>query len=116
MDDQLKKDLEVLGIDANNDNVTVKLVTAKFKRQAKQKHPDKKGGTTVDFQDLQNAYRRIIKHLEREHEDLDDFEKEFFMKNNVFKECTTSCVVYIQNREHSYWKTILEKYMTVHSI
>ena len=89
MDAQLKRDFETLGIEENEDTITVSFVSAKFKQLAKQKHPDKKGGRTVDFQDLQNAYRRIIKHLERENEDTE----EFFMKNNVFKECTTSCVV-----------------------
>ena len=54
MNNQLKEDLKTLGINKYQD-LTVKLVTAKYKKLAKEKHPDKEGGTTCDFQALQNA-------------------------------------------------------------
>ena len=75
MDTQLRADLETLQIDERTENITVGFVTAKFKKLAKQRHPDKKGGSNVAFQDLQNAYKRIIKHIEKDQEDLEDYEK-----------------------------------------
>ena len=36
------------------------------------------------------------------------------MKNNICKECTSSYVVYIQNREFAYWKTVFEEKLTLH--
>ena len=89
---QLLKDCELLQIDGI-ENPTFKYVTAKYKSMAKQKHPDKPGGTKVEFQDLQNAYKRIIKYIEETSDCEDDFEKEFFMINNATKECTASVCV-----------------------
>ena len=114
MDAQLKEDFETLQIDGTTATITVKLVTTKYRKLAKQRHPDREGGSKVEFQDLQNAYKRIIKYLERTQEDPNDYEKEFFMRNNVCKECTTSFVVYIQNREYKSWKTVLEKHLDLH--
>ena len=97
MNNQLKEDLKTLGINKYQD-LTVKLVTAKYKKLAKEKHPDKEGGTTCDFQALQNAYKRVINFIEEEsdfQETEQNFEKEFFMKNNCMKECTSRFVVYI---------------------
>ena len=95
---QLKKDLETLSIETW-DNLTIRFVTLKYKRLAKERHPDREGGDKSEFQDLQNAYKRVIAYLEEtmdvEETDI-DFEKEFFTKHNIMKECTSSFVVYIQ--------------------
>ena len=48
--------------------------------------------------------------------DDEHFEKDFFMKNNVMKECSTSFVVYIQDRFAEKWRTVLEKHIEVHRI
>ena len=112
MNEDLKKDFETLDI-KNVENVTARLVTAKYKKLAKQRHPDK-GGSKVDFQNLQDAYKRIIKHLEQTEDDKEDFEKEFFMNNNVCKECTSSYVIYIQNSECKNWKVIFAKHLRTH--
>ena len=69
MDSQLKQDFVTLGINEDEDKVTVRFVTEKYRILAKQKHPDRQGGNTVEFQDLQNAYKRLIKHLERNGEE-----------------------------------------------
>ena len=65
-----------------------------------------------------NAYRRVIKHLEEEVncEDEEDFEKEFFMKHNFMKKCTTSYVVYIQDRFVDQWKRVLERHIEIHKM
>ena len=96
--EQLKKDLEVMEI-SEVENLTTRFVTAKYRRLAKERHPDRDGGNTGVFQELQGAYKRIIRYLEEleNYEEEEDFEKEFFMKNNIMKEYSTSFVVYIQD-------------------
>ena len=93
----MKKDLELLKID-NVGILTVRYVTSKYKKMAKVAHPDKQGGQKEYFQELQQAYKRLIKHIETTgeigSEDVEDnHEKEFFMKNNLMKECSTSIVI-----------------------
>ena len=95
--DEIKEDLEVLEIDLSQE-LTIRYVTSKYKRLAKILHPDRKGGDKCKFQELLNAYRRIVRYIEdniRTEDDVteEDFEKEFFMKNNIMKECMTSYVV-----------------------
>ena len=116
LNEQLIKDCETLDIQ-DIEKLTVRCLTLKYKKLAKQRHPDREGGNTVDFQDLQNAYKRIIKHLEGDDEGVvgeDDIEKEFFTKHNVCKTCTSSYVIYIQNKDVKSWKVVLEKHMAVH--
>ena len=101
MNSQIKNDLELLKIDEDA-KLTVRYVTSKYKRMAKEHHPDK-GGNTESFQELLSAYRRVIKYVESNEkyectENEQDHEKEFFMKNNFMKECSTSIVVYIQDK------------------
>ena len=112
-EEQLKKDYETLNI-IDIENISVRFVTGKYKRLAKQRHPDKEGGTKVDFQELQAAYKRVITHLERTQGKKEDYERDFFMANNVCKECTVSCVVYIRNSECKAWKTVLGKHLSIH--
>ena len=93
--EELKKDLYTLKIE-NIDSLTTRYVTINYKRLAKEKHPDREGGVTSDFQELQAAYKRVFRNLEdfdqnEVHEE--DFEKDFIMQNNVMKECTSSVVV-----------------------
>ena len=61
--EQLRDDLAIMNIDEDQE-LTKQYVTSKYKKLAKQRHPDKDAGTKSAFQELQNAYRRIIKHLE----------------------------------------------------
>ena len=113
MADQLKRDLQTLRIDESQE-LSKKFVTMKYKKLAKEKHPDRKDGNTCEFQELQNAYKRIIKHIEDEQkkeefeDDDDDFETRFFMKHNMMKECSTSYVIYIQEEFVDHWKTIYQ--------
>ena len=118
--DQLRDDLEILEI-GDEQNLTKKYVTSKYKRLAKLRHPDKEGGTTSAFQALLNAYRRIINYIEGEkvkeafeEEDEGDFETQFIMKHNFTKECSSSFVVYIQDRFVDRWKRVFERHMKLH--
>ena len=63
--ESIKKDLETMEI-AETQNLTKGFVTAKYKKLAKVMHPDKPGGNTGEFQELFNAYRRIVKYIEEE--------------------------------------------------
>ena len=120
MYNEMKKDLELLKIE-NVENLTVTYVTSKYKKMAKVAHPDKQGGQKEYFQELQQAYKRLIKHIETTgeigSEDAEDnHEKEFFMKNNLMKECSTSIVIYIQNLYVDNWKQTLERHLNTHSV
>ena len=84
--EQLRKDCEILEID-DAKIITKKYVTTKYRKLAKQRHPDRDGGTKEEFQVLQNAYKRVIRYLESGEKDEVDTETDFFMKNNVNKEC-----------------------------
>ena len=87
-------------------------MTGKNKKLAKERHPDREGRNTCKFQELQNAYKRIIKYIEDkqkkeefEAED-DDFKMCFFMKHSLMKECSTR---YIQEQFAYQWRRVLGK-------
>ena len=115
----IKDDLNTMNID-DNQELTKRYVTSKYKKLAKERHPDKEGGTKVAFQELQNAYRRIIQFIEdkERHEASEDvvvdFETEFFKKHNIVKECTASFVIYIQDEYVDRWRKVLERHIVVH--
>ena len=97
--------------------ITKRLVTAKYKKLAKLRHPDKDGGDKNAFQELQNAFRRIIAFLEKNEiseDSQDDFETDFFTRHNIVKECTNSIVIYIQDAFVQNWRQVLEKHLKVH--
>ena len=87
MDNQLRNDLKLLRIDESQ-KLTERYVRLKYKQMAKETHPDKQGGTKINFQELLDAYRRVVKYVEsiedsvnEDEETSDKHEKEFFMKN-----------------------------------
>ena len=119
MEDNLKliEDLKILEI-TDVGKITIKFVTMKYRKLAKQRHPDRAGGQKEYFQELQGAYKRTIKYLEdtmeKEAEFEEDFEKDFFMKNNIMREYSTSFVIYIQNEMAIKWKEILMRHLATH--
>ena len=100
--DTFKDDLKKLDI-SEDQELTKRYVTGKYKKMAKILHPDKAGGTDEDFQELQQAYGRLIDYIEENQnreayeEEERDYETEFFKKHNFLKECTSSFVLYIEN-------------------
>ena len=119
--EMIKEDLKTLEIDESQD-LNFKYLTAKYKKLAKLRHPDREGGNTEEFQKLSNAYCRFIKYIENNQknepfeETERDFETEFFMKHNIMKKCSASYVVYIQDDLVDQWRMILEKHIVVHKI
>ena len=93
-DEGIIKDCVILGIDVNTLN-TCKLrdVILKYRKKAREVHPDKAGevtdevrkAKTAEFQELNNAYERILKYV---HEATDDDpvdntdDNERFMREN----------------------------------
>ena len=119
--ESIKDYLKILQIDQEQ-NITKRYVTAKYKKLAKVTHPDKYGGNKGEFQQLNQAYKKVIEYLEENqkyesYEEQDrDFETEFFMKHNIMKECSASYVVYIQDCFVEKWKMVLERHTMVHKI
>ena len=118
--DVIKEDLKTLEINEEQ-NLTERFVNAKFKRRARKVHPDKPGGNTQEFQELQNAFKRIIKYLQEEAKKEDDeveedvnYETQFFMKHNFMKKCSDSYVVYLQETSVDKWKKVLERNMGIY--
>ena len=114
--EQLDIDYKLLDIN-DTEKITIRYVTLKYKRKARIVHPDKKDGNKEEFQELLAAYRRIIKHLENLQEEgimesEEDPEKDFFMKHNLMKECSSSIVVYIEDNLVDKWKEVLTRHLT----
>ena len=99
-DIQIKEDLAVLEIKEGS-NLTSGFLTSKFKKLAKTRHPDKKGGTKEAFQKLQNAYDRLTAMIdEKNDEESDDvYEKEFFRTSNFPFEKKNFFVVILENKK-----------------
>ena len=102
--EQFEKDLQILKIDTvDNEGISKRYVTAKYKNQARVIHPDKPGGDKEAFQELLNAYRRVIKYLEENNDDEADYEAEFFKRHKFMKQicCLHSKAICIPLAEDS---------------
>ena len=116
--DTIEKELQLLKIDPTKE-LTIRSVTLKYKEIAKLVHPDRPGGNTNDFQEILIAYRTIIKFIEDNQEGSDnayDYEAQFFMRNNFMKMCTTSYVVYIQEKLANSWKRVLQRHLAIQKL
>ena len=108
--DELKR-LEV----SDEEEVTAKILSTKFKKKALKVHPDKNGEVTDDeeFKTLLNDYKSCMDALSLLLKDEVDKEKndmaEFFAKNNVTKENTNSYTVLIENEMNGEWKDAFKK-------
>ena len=98
MDPQIEKLLSILGFEGISKYPRMKEVVKMFRKTALKKHPDKPGGSTEEFQNLQDAFRRAGSFLENfqyecEPEVEDDFEedvakklfKEFYLNGETFE-------------------------------
>ena len=89
-DPEIVAGLGVLGFDELNVYPRMKDVVKMFRKMALKKHPDKPGGSTEDFQILQEAFIRIGSFLQAQQEKSDsitaedDYEEDIAKK--LFKE------------------------------
>ena len=105
------KSLEV----SEEEEVTLKLLSTKFKKKALKVHPDKTGEVSDDeeFKNLLNDYmtcmdalKLIVKEeVEKEYNDM----AVFFAKHNVTKENINSYTVLIENEMNDDWKDAFKK-------
>ena len=100
MNQELIKDCETLDVDIELiDTYQIRDIISKYRNKARQCHPDKfanatedeKKSRTAEFQELNNAYERILKYIlendgngstDDTGNDVDDDDEEKFMKDN----------------------------------
>ena len=131
MNQQLLKDCSTLGIEPEDiETYQIRDVILKYRKKAREVHPDmfanasedEKRVKTEQFQELNNAYERTLKHIleiqagkpDGENDDDDDgerFTKDNFGQFNFPKENSGSFTVIIQHRDADIWqKCLVEEY------
>lgn len=109
---QIDQDLKMFGFaNANDVELSKREVLKRYRKLAKINHPDRNGGTNEAFQDIQNIYRKIVDFLEKKYTfetkcDDEDWDKEFFTKNNFAKQHISSTVVVLQNEYTNQWQEV----------
>ena len=107
---------ELRRLDVSDDEeLTTKMLSSKFKKKALKVHPDKTGEVNQDeeFKNLLNDYKICMEALNVILKDEADQEKnevaKFFAKHNLTKENTNSFTVLIENDKNVDWKDALKK-------
>lgn len=90
-DTEMKQVLQILGFLEDSSVPRMKDVVKMFRKMALKMHPDKPGGSTEQFQILQEAFLKIGTHIEnqsrksRRREEEEDEDVEESMAKNIFK-------------------------------
>ena len=84
-DPEIVAGLGVLGFDELNVYPRMKDVVKMFRKMALKKHPDKPGGSTEDFQILQEAFIRIGSFLQAQQEKSDSISAEDDYEEDIAK-------------------------------
>ena len=101
---QFAKELRNLDI-SEEETITSRLLTIKFKRKALLVHSDKTGtGDDEEFKELLSDYRKVSKALEKIDNEEDECDaktdlQEFFEKHNLLKEFTQSWTIIIEKEK-----------------
>ena len=112
--EQFAKELKNLEI-TNEDIITARFVTIKFKRRALKVHSDKTHtGDDEEFKELLNDYKRVIDAIEKignneEKMDVKTDLQEFFQKHNLAKEFTQSWTIFIEKENLEGWNREMVK-------
>ena len=106
----LKKELKNLGVE-EEEALTVKLVTKKFKKKALKVHSDKThNNDDEEFKELLNDYHKVkdaineISNSAAEEDDEKTDLQNFFEKHNFAKEFSQSWTIYIEKDKVDEWK------------
>ena len=109
---QYKRELRNLDI-GENDNITIRFVTIKFKRKALKVHSDKTGKDDEDFKELVQDFNTLLDALKDLAEEGECVEKsdlqKFFEKHNFAKEFSKTWTIFIEKEKINEWKNIMNK-------
>ena len=106
----MEKELKNLGVE-EEEALTVKLVTKKFKKKALKVHSDKThNNDDEEFKELLNDYHKVkdaineISNSAAEEDDEKTDLQNFFEKHNFAKEFSQSWTIYIEKDKVDEWK------------
>ena len=110
---QFERELKNLEI-TEEDILTARLVTVKFRKKALRVHSDKTRGDDEEFKELLSDYNRVteaVKKIEQNNDDLDvkNDVQEFFERHNFAKEFSQSWTIFIEKNKVERWNTEMEK-------
>ena len=123
MNDQIKADMETLGLSCMDiKRINIRDVITAFRKKAQVLHPDRAGPeSTSSFQELSNAYQRILKILVEYEKDksckdankVDDVDEKFTKDNfeqfNFPKKNTDSFTIFVENHLADAWQVCFQK-------
>ena len=109
---QYQKELRMLEI-SEEEELTVKLVTKKFKKKALRVHTDKThNGDDEEFKELLSDYEKLkdaINEVSNENNEIEEKSdlQNFFEKHNFAKEFSQSWTIFIEKEKVDEWKSVL---------
>ena len=113
MDPEIVELLKILGLkNPVKTDMKMKIISSQYKKMSLIKHPDKKGGTKEDFQELLAAYEKLGKIIsDSPQEDPKDEEetsaRELFNTFNFAKENIESITIFIESNMVTHWEGVL---------
>ena len=112
MDPEVNTLMKILGfVNPEMSDLKMKTITSQYRRMSLIKHPDK-GGRKEDFQELNRAYEKLGKIINKTpQEDPDDKEetnaRDLFKTFNFSKENVESITIFIETNMVKHWETVL---------
>ena len=113
---QYQKELRMLEI-SEDEELTVKLITTKFKKKALKVHSDKTlNNDDEEFKELLHDYEKlkeaVIEVSKENNENSEDEDKtdlqNFFEKHNFAKEFSQSWTIFVEKEKVDKWKNVME--------
>ena len=112
MDPEVNALMKILGfVNPEMSDLKMKIITSQYRRMSLIKHPDK-GGSKEDFQELNKAYEKLGKIINKTpQEDPEDREetnaRDLFKTFNFSKENVESITIFIETSMVKHWETVL---------
>ena len=107
-----EKELRILEIN-EDEELTVKLVTTKFKKKALRVHSDKnRNNDDEEFKELLNDYQTVKDAINELSNDMNEDEEKtdlqsFFEKHNFAREFSQSWTIYVERENLDDWKNVM---------